>query len=297
MIYDNLEFLNRNSLINYPLREDATRVDQTGAFTLPNSVIVDFVLVVPENKASAAVYLRKLTYLGNLLSLELADDSGNAVTVIVVDITTHTKYQGYDVIGIGQYLSSSGRIILGDLSPLTSMSNGQYTFAFIATAFEPTTFRPDIRGVNGLILVNNNVASNPIYGDVQFVAGTNVELVETSPGVIQINAISGEGLNTVDPCATAFPLPPPIRTINGFGPDNNGNFSIIGSACMTVGGASGTLTLADTCSSSCCGCAELEWITQRMEVLMQQNVELNEYINNLQASFNNFQNNVLATTN
>jgi hypothetical protein len=296
MIYDNLEFLNRNSLVNYPLREDATRTDKTGAFTLPNSVIVDFVLVVPENKASASVYLRKLTYLGNLLSLELADDADNAVTVIVVDITTHTKYQGYDVIGIGQYLSSSGRIILGDLAPLSIISNGQYEFAFATTAFEPTTFRPDIRGINGLILVNNNVAASPIYGDVQFVAGTNIKLEEVTPGVIRINAISGEGLVPTDPCATAFPLPPAIRTINGFGPDGNGNFAVQGSACMVVSGQAGILSITDVCSSSCCGCAELEWVTERMEILLQQNVEINGYVNELQSSLTNFQNNVLATT-
>lgn len=292
----NLEFLNKNSLINYPIREDANRTSINGDFELPNSLVVDFVLVIPENLSARILFIKRFSLLGTLISFEIDDDVGNIAAMIVVDVTTHRSFTGYDIVGIGQYLSARGRIVLGDLSETIAKPNGAFEFAIASSQFEITTLRPDIRGINGLILVNGGVESTPIYGDIQLVAGANFQITEPSAGVIRLNAISGEGLTTVDPCATAFTPPPPIRTINGVGPNGSGDFGIEGSACMEITAAGALLTLEDKCSAACCGCLELEWLTERLEILIQQNSDLNQFAVGLETYMQEFQANVLATT-
>ena len=294
---ENLEFYNRNSLIAFPFKENSSRLSTNGVMAIPNSTLVDFVLVVPESKASNTIYLNRLSLFGQLLTLEFTDDAGKSVTLIAINISIHVPYTGYYLNGIGEYTSAQGKIVLGNLTDIVAFPNGVYEFDQTATTLEITCLRPDIRGLNGLILVNGDVESDAIYGDIQFVAGSNFKLEEPVPGTIRLSAISGEGLVVVDPCADAIALPPPIRTINGISPDVNGNFGIQGSACMTFTGSTGLLSITDNCSQACCSCTELEWITDRLTLLVSQNADLQNQFSQMTNQITDFQTNVLANTN
>lgn len=82
--------------------------------------------------------------------------------------------------------------------------------------------------------VNTLTAEGQIYdGTVELVAGYNIGITERTPIVaeasarrsteVQISAVAGEGLGTYPDCDFDTP---PIFTINGIGPDDQGNFKL-----------------------------------------------------------------------
>lgn len=262
----NLEWLNLNSGRAFPFKEDATRIDATGAITLPNTVVVDFVMVVPDTE-STLFYLRQLMYSGNLLTLVIGSDTGTLVS-LSLDVAAHTANTAYTVRGQGSAYGIIGRIVIGDLTELSALvPPGNYNFDSAATAFEARTVRPDIRALNSLIVVDaDNNESDPITGPVRLVAGANIRLtvVEGDVTSIRIDAVNNPDYDEACDCEDGVVVLPPILTINGV-PSTNGDFDISGgSACIQVTTENGKIVITDTCSKPCCGCPEQEFNTQRL---------------------------------
>ena len=155
-----------------------------------------------------------------------------------------------------------------------------------------------IRSITGFRVSNSvGTTSDVFYGDIELVAGTNMQISTVSTPTetkIVLSALSGEG--TVEDCvcegeASTIPC---IKTINGIGPATDGNFNFIGDDCLTFTGVDNGLKVTDSCCTPCCGCEELETITRDLERFNAQRGTLELFVNTLAAEATAFGTTVLG---
>ena len=302
----NVEWLNQNSQRNYPIAEGVNRKDVTGTFELPTDLIVD--LVWPVHAAATVqsdrFFVHSVTMFGEGLTITIGyhidgNPEGDPIGSVSVARATHTINQSYFINGIGDFFDSIGKITIGSLDNALS-TGGLFNFDLSGARLESTVIRPNLRGVSAVVLVNGDDRSDPIFGDIEFAAGTNIRLVPNdNPGgnpQIRIDAIRGAGLNQECDCSDQLPLDAePIRTINGIPPDENGNFNLLGDECLQLTPIDNGLQMEDECSQACCGCDELEKIIQDMELLAVQINTLDNLTSRLDGSVNTAMVNLIAS--
>lgn len=302
----NAEWLNQNSQRNYPVSEEATSKDISGTFEIPQDLIVD--LVWPVQTAaivqSDRFYVHSIAIFGTGVTITLGyhvvgNPEGTPIGAVSIAIATHQENQSYFISGTGEFYDSVGKITIGKLSN-SLLTAGYYKFDLNGARLESTVVRPNLRGVSAVILVNGEDRSDPLAGDIELVAGTNIRLVPNpNPGgnpQIRIDAISGAGL--VQDCGCEGKLPadaPCIRTINGIPPDNNGNFLLEGDACLTLTALPTGLAIKDGCSTACCGCDELQKIVADLGTMNLQITTLESFASSLTAQVNAAIINLLAS--
>jgi hypothetical protein len=297
----NIEFLNQNSLRNYPFREDASLVPvDTGGLVLedirlPNYLVVDFVLTMPKDLPQH-VYLSQFSKVGKLLTFVIVDGAGTVITTLAVpEYLISGINREYDLFGSFGYSDVRGKLITGDLSRLDAdLPDGLYTFQLNDAEFEYTTVRPALRGVRSLQLDNNGTLSGYIFGHVKLLAGDNVRLTYLPAyNAIRIDAISSGGLNEECDCATVIGRRNIVRTVNGIAVED---LTIEGDGqCVTVEPSGNKLVISDVCSTPCCGCPELEFLTQQLKVLDITISNLQSYANQLHNQITTFVNAFVLT--
>ena len=296
----NIEWLNMNAARAYPFLEDSTRRDVNGLIAIPDSMLVDFMMVVPAPSDLPVVFVSKMLFSGNTVTLIISESGGTILTSVTALVTAPPNTR-YNLVGQGDFADARGAIVFGDLSNLRfAIAEGTWTFVQAATQFESRCVRPDLRSVRMLQLVKaDGSVIGPITGVVQLVEGTNCRLTFI-PGVgvpsqVIIDAISGEGLSADCGCDKAYSPPPPLRTVNGVAGDGAGNLALQGTDCLQLIPGSAQITLKDICSKPCCGCTELEFLTTNMSVLQASVGTLMNQANLLQQNEINFYNSVLQS--
>jgi hypothetical protein len=159
--------------------------------------------------------------------------------------------------------------------------------------------------------------SEQISGTVRFIPGANIQLayqpaevadvpdpvtgdpVPTviTPAGIRISAVNNPDYDEECACESTYPQPDPIRMINGVTGDESGELLIEAlESCLTIGaGGSNVITMQDTCAQPCCGCPELEFITQQLIILEDSIKKLENRADELETRQQNFFNNVLGS--
>lgn len=270
-----VEWYNQNALRKFPLADTATGFDTTGTFELPTNLLVDLILPIPSASTynPAGFYLSEVAVFGQGVVLAFSYTDGvTPVEIARLSVSkTHTKNSSYFINGVGDYADVVGRATIGVLDSVMNFG-GVYQFDLTGGRLVPTIIRPDIRGVSSLRVRNGGEVSNPLYGDIELVAGSNILLeVDVSGGNnnIIINAIDGNNLDASCECLTTSDRATPdcIRTINGVPAASNGNFQISTVGCMSVTSGTGGIKLEDTCSKPCCTSSELQTIVNDMTTL------------------------------
>ena len=296
----NQEWLNENSLRNYPLKENVQRIpyDNSGnlisGVQIPNYLLVDFIVTLP-GSINIRIYLSQLSLVSNLLSLIFSDESAVQLARIEVDLNSHLSYTAYNFEGSGTYDDVRGCVALGNLDNLhDDLPEGIYNFTIAQSETEATTVRPMLRGIRSVRTVNNNDVSEFIYGHVKLLAGTNVRLTFLPEyNTIRIDAIEGEGLTDECTCKEEIGATNIVRTINGIPVQDA---QIIGDGeCVTVETSGNQVIISDTCSAPCCGCPELEFITDSLKVLDSTISNLESYSQQLAERISNFVTNFILT--
>lgn len=303
----NVQWLNENLNRSYPFREDASLADTTGGFTIPNWLLVDALFVIPFGSVvEAYAYLSRMTVAGRYLTLyfdiwfasQIEGSESKSVGYVIIDTESAQKYGVYT---LGQpddyYEESVCRITVGDLSEIsTYVSDGDYVFLPANSQMEQRIFRPELRGVRALRIVSGSDVSQSMRGNINLVAGTNVRLdADVATNTITFNAISGAGMQAECDCDSSFPVKPPIRSINGVGPDANGNLVLQAGECMEVVPQDNTILVRDTCSAPCCGCSELDLIVSNLSLVESGQQRLSSNVDRLSARMETFYNNVLLS--
>jgi hypothetical protein len=289
----NLEWLDHNSQRNYPLAEDATGTDTSGGFQLPEDFLVE--LDIPIHSAMdmdpAKFFIRQIVAAGtgysiivSYLGSEGVQDVGSAN----IPKSAHKRWSTYALGGIEPFDDTVGKVTINKLTSIDDQPTGVWDFDVNGTRITPDVVRPIIQGVQSLKVQSGSSTSQRFYGDVELVAGSNIQItpVVVSGGVskIIISALSGEG--TIEPCVCEGDTDalPCIKTINGIQPTPTGNFNFIGDDCLEITESANSLKIEDVCCAPCCGCTELEAITQDLERFNQQKVNLEFFVSDLRSS-------------
>jgi hypothetical protein len=169
----------------------------------------------------------------------------------------------------------------------TTQPDGLRTFSLENARIEPDCVRPIIRGVSSISVVTGIQQSEKMYGDIELVADTNIQLVPVivsgQDPQIRISAIEGEGLAEECACDDEEDSPP-IRRINGIPPTAGGDFTLLGNTCLQIEGIQNGLKLVDSCSEPCCGCEELEAVTRDLEAFGSKARTLENFLVRLEGS-------------
>lgn len=305
----NIEWLNQNSLRNYPIRENLKCIPYdtygnlcSADYALPKFLIVDFVLAVNSTDITSSLFVKQLSTAGNIITLVFASidryNQESVVAVITVDVGKHTPYTAYPIYGSGSFDGAIGSVTLGDLTKLPhTLPDGIYQFASSQTMLEPRCIRPAISGVTSLSIMKSNTTyeSRKITGDIKLVAGTNIFL-DYVPEENAIIISAKDGVGYTDECECARIGDSRVKSINGI---QVKNVQLIGDECMTITSdpEAGTITITDTCAKPCCGCPELTFVNNTINSLFTSMGNLNTFAVSLQEKLNSFILNYLTSSN
>lgn len=272
--YWNVQWLNHNSQRSYPLTDAATKKDRTGSIQIPDDFIVGLYFpvhagldVLPDR-----FFIKQLGIYPTGYSVAVGYNDGSLdppiVAAVNIDRSTHQLNKSYALAGSGDFDDSVGRIVIGKLTNIDRLTPGVYKFDPGGSDLEVDCIRPMVRGISSLTVITGQDRSERLYGDIELAAGNNMRIVvnQISNQVPQVvfNAIAGEGLNEECACEEEGDSDP-IRYINGIPPLPDGNFRMVGNPCMEISPIINGLQFTDSCSQPCCGCDELDKLTDQID--------------------------------
>jgi len=314
---ENVEWLNRNLLRAYPLHEDAdltpTLPDGTTATGLkvPTCLITDFAFTLAfsafdgyETSADAVAALPSLTGITRAadgVSLEISF-GGSVLATVTATISTHVVNTAYRLVGQGDNADCGGWIVLGDLARAEEeLPEGIYRFAAGQVPFEVSTLRLAPRGLRSLVAVGKYGLKTyaPLYGNVKVIAGSDMNIRTDAPSnALWLQAASNTGYERTGACPCGNDALQRVRTINGMAVEN---VDIVGdAACINVTTARvddtlSTVTIADSCATPCCGCAELNFVESAVATISKSIETLNAYAEALRTRITELQTNQATT--
>lgn len=289
----NAEWLGVNSQRRYPLVIESTARDVSGDFLLPDDFLVSLYLSVPVSLAvdPAAFLLHSVQVFATGYTVMVGYDNGGTVLPVAIasiPSATHTRYRPYTLRGLGDFYDARGHLAIGPLDNIELQPAGEWKFDLAGARLEVDAIRPQIRGVTQLRVRNGAELSPPLTGDIILRAGANMRITPIQvPGedpVLVFDAIEGEGLNEDCLCDDSTTSAQPIKTINRIPPGPDGNFSLIGLGCVDIAAIENGLRMHDTCAEPCCGCRELEVVTQALEDSRRQAATIENIVSRLEAS-------------
>jgi len=262
------EWLNQNSLRNYPFREDCSLRSNDSAgniiedgWRVPNYFLVDIVLGVHGADYNPDIYMKHMSVINDSVTLTFADSSGS--DVFTVGALRGDTYK--EVVGVGSFSNVRGVVRFGDLPRFFDETpEGLYSFSMEESLIEPTCIRPSAAGVSSIATMDaSGYTTIGLQGNVKLVAGDNVHIeYDRETNALIISADPNYGYT--DGCECAAEELRHVRTINGI---NTENVEIVGDDCVNVTVENGVITISDTCSKPCCGCAETAFINQTVNDL------------------------------
>lgn len=293
----NLEFLNHNAQRSYPLTDEATKTDTTSSFVIPDDFIVAFGLPVSTamGMESGRFFIRQLGSFASGYQLTIAYDTGTEihdVGMALIPSTGVSRNTTFAVGGIEPFDDIVGKVVIGRLDTIVDQPTGLFSFDLEDTRLEPSVIHPMIKSLTGFRVSNaSGTASEVYYGDIELVAGTNMQISTASTSsetVITLSALSGEGTIEECVCEGEASATPCIKTINGISPATDGNFNFVGDDCLNFSAIESGLKVTDSCCAPCCGCEELEVITRDLERFNAQRGTLELFVNTLAAEASAF---------
>lgn len=285
-----LQLYNHNAVRNYPLATSATGIDTSGSFTLPTDLLVGLHLPVQWDSGvhPGSFYISRLNYLPASVYLTISCQvNGHPVDVAsaAFAFASHQTNLAYDLVGVGGFRDTLGYLVVGSLDNLLNQPPGVYDFDLDAGRLDLDTIRPHLRGLSSLQTESDGALSRRLQGAVRLAAGRNFRLEVTSDDagnpVIVFNAIQGEGLS--EDCACGDTSSPPIKSINGVVPDDQGNLNLLGGKCFNITPQQFGLLFENPCSTPCCGPEALEQVVQQLEAFGSKATTLENFIVRLES--------------
>ena len=248
------QFLDQNATRAYPVASACSRVASDGQ-RLPDSLIVGAIINAIPSTSFGTFHVTEVVLSPSIASVTLSrklDGVLSEVTTVTTAIATHVRNTAYPFSGGTAAPDVRGSLILGDLEHAAAEASGILSFSPENARFEVSAVHWSKSYVPSISLLEGGIETAVLTGNVKLIPGRNILLTVESGGAIRIDAISGENLSACED------RPPCIRTIHGVPPDDSGNLVLQGSECISVtSDVSGhSLTVANECSTPCCGCTE-----------------------------------------
>lgn len=287
--FDSLEFLNLNSLRNYPLKEGVTRLSTDLSFAIPNDFIADFQFA-GTNDITKRFYISKIANFEDTVLIEVSDDDNVLACIFTIVTAGHITYKKYYAIASDAYVGANAVMTVFSLDELKKQPAGIFLFNLAGAEFETRTILPAIAGVTRITFANASGSSFTLTGDVKIEARTNVKFKLGINNTVIIDAGDNLGLNEI--CNNEKGC---IKTINNIPPDENGNFTLDFSDCATLTPilANTGLLLQDVCCKPCVGCNDIATLTERLITVEDTLIQVRQYYTDLRKLFDDFK---LTTT-
>lgn len=294
------EWLNSNSVRNYPIAENCNRLDKTGSYTIPNDLIVAAQVNHSRIYSNGVFFISDLFVSVPVLKISVSyqpedlNESPIYISTVEIDNNNFSKFSYHSFVGQGQHSSILGSIAVGDISETIHRGLGEFSFDSKSTKLEINCRFVSIPSLQYIdIYDSNDVLIHRATDVLKLKAGQNIRItydplvnLETGDtdqyGCIKIDAVIDENIiPEPEGCETGKSFYSPcIKTINGVRPDANGHFWIEESECIGIDEykENNSIKINDLCSESCCGCVDLEFLTAGLEQLKQQEERLRELV-------------------
>jgi len=275
----NLDYLNLNSVRNYPIKDGLGRVSDDGLFTIPNSLIVDLSLCATGND-SPDLYISRINCNSSSLLIEI---SANGIGVFGTFQTTLPLSDYNTDLSMNSgvaFPTSTGMITIGSADDLADLPSGDFTFSINNTELLMKVYGPGNTGISWMSFSDAKGNNAVLSGYIQMQGNSNIQFRNQS-GVIYMDA--GENLGLNKNCGA---IPQPVRFINGISPDSNGNFTLIPQSCVTIDTAQYGLVISDSCGQPCLGCAAIDTLTTQVNGLESSILGIKNFTTTLQAAIN-----------
>lgn len=217
------DFREEQSDSRYPFADSATLRDRTGAREIPRDAFID--AVVHTIGAGRKAYISRITVDNNLITITVSNTE-NTVTAAATYNPLSPPQNGHVAL-LDQLGRPAGLLILTQnaLALFGGWGVGAYVFNATATEFVATVVIPAKE--NCVRAITNN-ADQFYTGDVWLIGGNGVVVRAVDAQTVRVD-IMGEPLFKRILCDTEeAPFEPgnTLRTINGCGPDEFGNFTL-----------------------------------------------------------------------
>jgi hypothetical protein len=272
-----LDYLNTNSLRNYPIKDGCSRTSVDGLFTIPNSLIVDLVLCNP-GTVSLSLYISAVSVSPTNLSIEISDQTLGEMGVFQTTLPLTNYNTDLSLIPGSNFPSATGNITIGSGDDLVDLVSGNFIFSYTATTLLMRVYSPSNPGLSWISFSDVKGNTSTQTGYVQIDGHSNIQF-RLGSGVVYIDAGEDLGLNKI--CVSNQI---PITTINGVPPNSDGNFTLIPEQCVALTTAQFGLSIADNCGQTCLGCTAIETLTTQVNSLETSVINIRNFTNNLQAA-------------
>lgn len=286
---DSLEYLNLNSLRNYPIRDGLNRTDVTGAFVIPQDFIVDFQLAASSD-VTQRYYISQVFNQVTQFLLEISDSTNTVVGSFVIPVANFVNNSDFYLQTTpGNYQYASGRITIGSLLSILNQPAGIFSFTINNSEFLSRTIIVSVAAINQFTFTDSKGNTQSLTNVVNVVARNNLRYsYDSVHSLLILDAGDGLGLNTQCKTITC------VQSINGVTPDpSTGNISFIGLDCSNIStNTPATLQLNDSCCTPCSGCNDLSTLTSRVNQLELSANNLKNFYSYLNTQLTAFTNTV-----
>lgn len=281
---DSLDWTGLNALRRYPLREGVSATSIDGAFSIPDTLIVDFTLCASSD-VSRRFYISKIYNNITSVIIEFSDFSEIVLGTVEIISSQHTQDQDYYIVPTNQYAGANGKITINSLADLKQQPVGVFTFIANSTEFEPRTIIPGIAGIDRISFTDTQNGSSTFTGDIVITSRSNL-LFSYNSAENEVLLDAGDNLGLSSECAFTNC----VKSINGVSPDpSSGNLNLIGVNCLKISNTEQyTLDISDTCCAPCSGCNDLEELTTRLTSLENNFLNLKDSYNNVNAQLTTY---------
>ena len=285
-ISDELEFVNRNMTLRYPLASSATMVDETGT-QIPDSFLADLkVNIGVQDRPGEASYKNKL-YVScirvypDYAYIDISDDYDNKIVGtsepidMTCDVGSSVEERTFGILPVAGDIPLIGSVVVGTCSDISTLQ-GVHNLDFEAGRLFPSNVFPVSSVLNGFI-----VNGEYITGDVTLEAGegVNISYDDTSNTIkIEVDTTSSEAPITtnddlMDKIISIYGVP--ITSVNGKQVVGS-NLIIRGGDCISVDSSGvNTVVISNPCGTPCATDEAFSDIYNRISELNQNFITIN----------------------
>lgn len=294
------DWLSSNMSRNYPLSDDANPTIG-GGYGLPDSFLADIGIYalpgtdtnVPTKFYVDSVYRTEDSTLaidfgyntGEEQGLVFARATGIPATLVSGDsVESRTFSIVPDISNIPDEYEAlrfaAGTVVIGTCKDIV---NPLYALGPDRGKILPTCVITTTSGITGIL-----VGTSLLTGTVSLQAGDGIELSTDADNNIYINRVKTEEerlsrFQSVDDVIEAVEekFGNAIKTINGIGPDSEGNFQLVGDDCTRIEASENGVSISNPCAKPCCPDAESPDVSEALSSLEEAKNRLEGYYSEL----------------
>lgn len=296
------EFLDENQHRNYPLKDSASARDVTDTMNLPQTLMADMILNVPQDAVISDFYVSNVLIRSLSVDITVSYYNGGSpieigvFSEITADGGPHTSYDlaTFPQAGVNKkYEAVTGTVVVGLLEDALQYP-GSWSFDEITGQLTESVVHTGLAGIRQIV-----VGDDAFSGTVVLKEGANITIDSEYDAVndkyiltISSADLGGIGLHSDTDIYNQLlsDFGQPLRTINNITPDNDGNFILSGLDCTELTAITGGLSINNPCSQPCCDKSYLDGVYDALAELNSRYARIIDFYTEVSTNINSIQN-------